>query len=210
MQLNKYLFEIKNILGTEDNRYVIRLIEYNRALYYRNKLSNGEFINEAALQKLSAVSMELVDQSDSPIDIPTDSVILRSVKKIPPVLMVRDKNTIFTVRNIKVLSRPFSFVSREEAVYSGSGRGNTREVFVFLHGDYLYVKIPKDNPRVSLLEYVSIEGLFTTPTEVILFNDGTAERDLWFHEYPIDDASWVYIKNLIINGTSNETNKQPS
>ena len=209
MQLNKYLFELRNLLDSEDNRYIIRLIEYNRALYYRNKLSNGEFINDAALQKLSAVEVELVDQSDSPIDIPTDAVILRSVKKIPSVLMVRDKHTIFTVRNIKVLSRPFSFVSREEAVYAGSGRGNNREVFVFLHGDYLYIKIPNDNPRVSLLDYVSVEGLFTTPTDVILFNDGTAERDLWFHDYPIDDASWVYIKNLILTGTNGE-NKQPS
>ena len=209
MQLNKYLFELRNLLDSEDNRYIIRLIEYNRALYYRNKLSNGEFINDAALQKLSAVEVELVDQSDSPIDIPTDAVILRSIKKIPSVLMVRDKHTIFTVRNIKILSRPFSFVSREEAVYSGSGRGNNREVYTFLHGDYLYIKIPKENPRVGLLDYVSIEGLFTTPSEVIMFNDGAADRDLWFHDYPIDDASWVYIKNLIINGVTNEQTNKP-
>lgn len=205
MQLNKYIFEIQRLTGIEDIRYIIRLIELNRALYYRNKLSNGEYVNDAAIQQISAVPLELVDQSDSPIDLPTDSVILRSIKPIPKLLSVRHNHTIFVVRNIKILTKEFSFVTREEAVYSGSGRANTRNVFCFLHNGYLYVKLMADNPRIALLDYVSIEGLFTNPTEVFEFEDGEADRDVYFREYPIDDACWIYIRNLITDGKQ-ETN----
>ena len=207
MELRKYLFEVKELTGLEDNRYIIRLIELNRALYYRNKLMNGEFINEQAIQKLSNVELELIDQSESPIDLPSGYAILRSVKKIPDVLSVRNNHTIFVVRNLRLLAKPFSVVSRDEAVYSGSGRANNRDVFTFLHNNYLYVKLNEDNPRISLLENVTIEGLFTNPTEAITFEDGTADRDMWFHEYPIDDACWVYIRNMIIGQRTDETQK---
>ena len=200
MQLNKYIYEIRNLTGLEDIRYIIRLIELNRALYYRNKLSNGEFVNDAAIQQISKVELELVEQSDSPIDLPSGFMILKSVKQIPRLLSVKHNHTIFVVRNLRILAKEFSFVTREEAVYSGSGRANTRNVFCFLHDGYLYVKLMDDNPRIALLDYVTIEGLFTTPTEVFEFEDGEADRDLYFREYPIDDACWLYIRNLIVNG----------
>ena len=201
MRLDKYLFEIKDLLGIEDNRYIVHLIDTSRALYYRNKLLNGGAIPSQAIQILPTITMEMIDESTSPILIPSDYRILRSTERLPKLLTVRQNTFIFSVRNPRILARPFEVVNRDVAVYAGSGRCNERSVFCFLHDDYLYVKLQETNPRITFLTEVTAEGLFTSATEAITFTDKLAGRDIWFHEYPIDEESWIHIKQLIINGS---------
>jgi hypothetical protein len=199
-QLTKYLHEIKDITNLYEDRLIIHNIEVARAFYYRNKLSNGEFIHSDAIQILPEVEMELVDASTSPINIPSDYRILKSKKAIPNILKVRENNCIFTVQNARVLVKPFDFVSREAAVYANSGRANNRSVVSFLFNGYLYIKIAEDNPRIAWIDTITIEGLFASAIEAIEFSDELAGRDIWFHEYPIDLQSWPYIKQLAIDG----------
>jgi hypothetical protein len=199
-QLTRYLHEIRDITGIFEDRLIIHNIEVARAFYYRNKLSNGEFIAADALQRLPEVEMELVDGSTSPINIPSDYRILRSKKAIPTILKVRENNCIFTVQNTKVLAKPFDFVTRDAAVYSNSGRANNRSVTSFIYDDHLYIKIAEDNPRIAWIDTVTIEGLFTSAIQAIEFTDTLAGRDIWFHLYPIDLQSWPYIKQLVLDG----------
>lgn len=169
-----------------------------RALLLKNRLNQGITINNVVKQSLVDVRMQIADQSEIPF-YSTGFMILRSEKKIPTLIAQHTRHAFMAVRDARVLSTKFNVVSQYDAVYAGHGKVNSRLVFCFTYNDYLYIKLSKDNPKITLLDNLIVEGVFEDPIEAILFNEPTLiGRELWDKEYPLNLADWNYVKEMIL------------
>jgi len=212
--LGHYVYEIRRLLPLDlqniDDRLIIRWINLNRAIWLKNEVNKLNDVSYKFKQQLHCY-IQPYDQSLIP-EIPTSSRILRSTIKIPKILSFGYRDGIEAIRNAKVLSERYNYVTKEQAIYSGNGKLNNRDIYVFMNEDYLYVKLQKDNPKIALLTHLLIELYAENPLEVIKYNtnldiDNNTIRDI---EYPIDDILWAYmreeiVKNGLISIQANDT-----
>ena len=108
---------------------------------------------------------------------------------------------IISIRNAKVISEKYNYITREQAVYAGNGKVNIKDIFVFINEKYLYVKLQKANPKIAMLTHLIIDGYFENPAEASNYTttEGTTCYNLLDDDYPISDSLWVYMRDLIIN-----------
>lgn len=206
MELSYYISEIRQSLPSDwphlDDRMIIRLINEFRTVYIKNHYSQNRTIDRALSQTLT-VSVNPADQSTVDF-ISTTSRILKSAYPIPKLIKLAHRDLVLSVRNAKVLSENYSYVTREDAVYSGSGKFNTKDIFVFINhdfDDYLYIKLRKENPKVALIPQIILQGVFENPLDCIPIQYGTEYIDIRDYEYPLTDTIWGYIKaNILRDG----------
>lgn len=198
MILRYYTDELRTHLPQDykniDSRTLIRLINQFRAVWIKNEYNKGNRITDKIAQTLSGISMNIADQSEVAF-INTKSRILKSSTTIPIPVIAGNKELILSVRNTNLLVQNYNFISRETAVYSGNGRYNKEDIFCFLYNKYLYLKL--NAPKIALIEFVTIEGIFEDPLDCINFQYKTYIDDLDY-EYPMIDTMWGYIKSEIL------------
>lgn len=197
MILNRYVSEIKEFLGDLDDRFIIDQINQARAIWIKNELNKGRSIDDDIKQTLTCIELDIVEQSECPFVI-SNSYVLKSKVKIPKTIIRDYGDSILAVRNSKILSERYNYVSKEHAVYANSGKMNRKSIFAFLYNDYMYIKISKENPKIPLLTRISIEGIFEDPTELAALDCcGDGCYDILTQDYPISYNLWVYIKSQL-------------
>jgi len=202
MTLDKYVYEIKQLLPDEgkylDNRLIIHWINQSRAIWMKNKQNEAGSVGDDFAQTIY-MDLNPADQSVIP-DIPTKYRILKGSKKIPKLINFQNKDGIISVRNARVISERYNYVTREAAVYAGSGRINCKDIFVFTYEDDVYVKLLRANPRIQMLTHIIIEGFFFDPADVSEYDDekGKPCYDIMKSDYPINDTLWAFIKTQLL------------
>ncbi len=211
MKLSYYISEIRQALPMDwkhiDDRLIIRLLNQFRTIYIKNQYNQNRSIDRALSQ---TVNLEVKPADESTMDfISTTSRILKSVQAVPKLIKLSHRDLVIAVRNAKILSDNYNYISKEDAVYAGNGKVNTKEIYCFIYhdeDDHLYVKINKANPKISMLTHISLQAIFENPLECMVLQypetyteDGLdsslEERD---YEYPMTDTIWGYVKSNIL------------
>lgn len=202
MTLSYYISEIRQSLPLDyrhiDNRMIIRLINEFRTVYIKNHYNQNRSIDRELTQTIE-VQVNIADQST--VDyINTNDRILRSEQFIPKIIKLSHRDLVIAVRNAKILSENYNYVTKEDAIYVGNGKANKKDIFVFIDNGYLYVKLKKENPKIALLTTISLQIICENPLDCIplQYSDYFDELD---YEYPMTDTIWGYIKaNILRDG----------
>lgn len=206
MELSYYISEIRQSLPQDwpnlDNRTIIRLINQFRTIYIKQLYNKNESIDRGLTQTIN-IAVGPVDQSTMSY-IKTTFRILKSYQPIPKLINLTHRDIVTAVRNAKILSENYNYITKDEAIYAGSGKVNTKDIFVFIdhdNQDYLYVKLKKENPKLPMLTHISLQGIFENPLDCIPLQYGDTYIDQTEYEYPMVDTIWGFIKaNILRDG----------
>lgn len=203
MELSYYISEIRQSLPMDwpkiDDRMIIRLINEFRTVYIKNHYSQNRTIDRELSQTIN-IAVGPVDQSTMSY-IRSSGRILKSYQPIPKLIKLSHRDLILGIRNATILSENYNYVTKDEAIYAGNGKVNTKDIFVFIDhetDDYLYVKLKKENPKLALLTHISIQGIFENPLDCISLQYGEDYVNNRDYEYPMTDTIWGYIKSNIL------------
>lgn len=163
-------------------RLVQSWIESTRALLVRQKLDRHiTHIDEALVQSLGPIELEAVDSSVVP-GIPSDRKMKRTKELIPePVMRKGDIPGFVRVGPADRMESKFKVVSHEAALYSGSGKFNSKDIYAFYIDGKLYL-LSKDWNYFKQLDYIDIRGVFQEPIKAAKFTDPDFNED---SPYPI-------------------------
>lgn len=205
MELGYYIDEIRNSVGRDwknlDTRLIVKFINTQRALHLRNKFNEPRLTYDKVRQTIRVDVCEDIENiyTDRFMYV-TGSIAGETVTKtnIPYTIRRHDKDTIIVVRTFSpVISQPYNFITRDDALYAGNGRTNRNDIFCFLYDNAMYVQTRQENN--PLWETIEIEGVFEDPVEVyrdfVFSGYNFDERCV---PYPIDDTTWGYIKDNVI------------
>ena len=201
MTLDYYIYEIRELLPGDwldvTNKHITRWINLQRSLWLKNEINQGRYIDDKIKQTI-IVDTVLVNASEI-AGIKANSVLLKSSKEIPYTIILKTTDTITSIHNADILGESYNYVTKEDAVYSGNGKMNTRDIFSFRYNKNIYIKCQKANPKIKLINKLVIEGVFEDPIEVARDFNSTGDFNELKMEYPISDALWNYMKEQIIN-----------
>jgi len=204
MKVINHISEIRHFHPNWEERLCIAELNEKRAILLKNRLNQGWKLSDNITQTLVGVELEVVDASEFNY-LPSSDRLLKSTKPLPSFIVGMDTPAYLTVRHPSVIARQFNVVTPDAAVYAGNGVTNKRSVFCFIYNSYLYIKLKRENPKIALIDTVSVEGVFEDPLEAMVFNNPDLYgRDLWQQEYPIPLAEWSYIKSMIVGGNNKE------
>jgi hypothetical protein len=207
MELGYYISEIRQSLPLDwphiDDRMIIRLINEFRTVYIKNHYNQNRTIDKGLTQ---SINMEVKPADQSTVGyISTSDRILKSLVTIPKIIKLSHRDLVLSTRNANILSQNYNYVTKEQAIYAGSGKVNKKEIFVFIDnsagGNYLYIKTKKENPKIAMLTHVNVQAIFEDPLKCKEFHHPTEYIDDRDYEYPMVDTIWGYIKaNILRDG----------
>ena len=213
MTLDKLVFDVREYLklytndSDIDDRYIIHLYNIKRAKYLRQDLNNFQRTTDITATQTLCLRLEEVSVYQCNLDIDCET-ILRTKKPIPKPLELHLKSALTQVRSTNRIDVPFSFISKERAIfsmYSSFSKG----IFAFLDNDLHIYLISKMN-TIKLLECLTITGIFEDPLELMNYtNCCSCEEqvpcfDLYTTEYPLQSHYIDLIKNEIVNELSSK------
>lgn len=208
MTFNEGIYELKedirrhNLFDDDrlDERLLKKWMNDQRELWIRNEVNKGRTIDEQIIQTLGCIPLEVADRSACP-SITTGYSVLQTAQDLPKVIELKNSDGLIEIGPVDKIARPFSYINIFRSRFAGSGRWNSKIIYVFRYGNRLMF-ISKDMESGSFLKYlryVKVRGLFSDPEEVANFNhvDGSAcysEDD----DYPLNPWMWNYIKTEIL------------
>lgn len=184
-----------------DERVLKYYIHNNRALWIRNEYNKNRTFDDAVIQSLGAVELEIVDTIENTDITGISHKILKSKFQIPVAIELHNSTAITRVASLDLKCKKFSFIDYTAIPYVGHGRFNKNQVFAFLKGGYMYVISDCNNTATKALKYINIRGIFSNPEEVGRFTelDGTScYSDN--NKYPINNWMLPYIESEIMKG----------
>lgn len=196
--------KVSPIIGDDnllDERQLKWFINNQRSLWIRNEYNRNRNIDDAVVQSLGAVELEIVDTIENTDITGISHKILKSKLQIPVAIELHNSTAITRVASLDMKEKKFSFVDYTAAPYVGNGKFNKNSVFAFLKGGYMYIVSNCNNPSTKALKYINIRGVFTNPEEVGRFRelDGSPcySDD---SKYPINTWMLPYIESEIMKG----------
>ena len=201
MKLESFIYEIRALLPSDwldvDDRHIIKWINEQRALWLKNEFNNSRLVDDRLKQSIP-IEVKLVNSTEVS-GVKANSVLLKTIYEIPNVIIKHYSDTITSVHSVSILDEKFNYVLKDDAIYSGNGKINSRDIFCFKYNKYLYIKCQKSNPKIKIIKDIVIEGVFEDPIEVEkdYINRGK-DIDIMKIEYPISEAIWVYMKGQIL------------
>lgn len=210
VSLNELSYRILNIITPkimDDQAIDISEIQYDvettRSLLIKRQ-HGKKFkyqLPEAIVQPINSLEIEAVNNSTF-ASIPSDKVIMRTTLQIPQII---EKSSgmpmIKRISAATIVSGNFTIVTPQQAVYSGNGKFNSKNIFCFYEDGYLYLVTKRD--LFKAVKYIDLDAAFERPTEVFTFLNtnfsGSYDND---SNYPvsmdmIDDIEQIIIKNKL-------------
>lgn len=201
MKLENFIYEIRALLPSDwldvDDRHIIRWINEQRAIWLKNEFNNGRLVDDRLKQSFH-LEVNMVNSSEVS-GVKSNSVLLKTKYEIPNVIIKHHSDTLTSIHSPAMLGEKFNYVLKDDAIYSGNGKINSKDIFCFKYNKYIYIKCQKSNPKIKIIKDLIIEGVFEDPIEVVrdYINRGKV-IDIMQIEYPISDAIWVYMKGQIL------------
>ena len=181
-----------------DDRQIIHWINRQRALWLRREYNQMREVRNNEKQILNNVSLEIIEDVNSPIIINSNMSLLRSKYKIPRAIQFHISDGILAVRGQNKLSERISYTDRETALYKGNGWFNRKRMFAFKDDDYIWIKYGSNADKDQIIKYVQVEGVFENPLEVDVFNGTSFNIKNGVSEYPISAAFMDFIDSEIL------------
>jgi len=212
---NEITYRIFNIVRpkiSDDSSIDISEIQYDventRAMLIKRRFSNKfrTEIPEAIVQPIKRLEIESVNASNltSNPDIPSDKVLMRTKLEIPRLL---EKSSglpmVKRASSSTILSSNFSIVTPQQAITSGNGKFNSKNIFCFYENDRLYLITGLMISKA--IKYIDLYAVFERPTKYFDFmNANYSPNPAFSHDsdYPvmldmIDDIEQIIIKNKL-------------
>ena len=201
--VNSYISEIRETVAKDypnlDDRYVLELIDQYRSIYIKNEENKKTFTPAQIKQTIVGIEMDMSKRTY--LDFITDnSRILKSKVSLPEVINMKNKDLVLNIYNDKVTAKSFNYISRDKSPYAGNGRYNQKDVHCFIHENFLYIKLQKQEINLNLLNFLTVEAIFEHPIDCIplQYKD---YFDFVNYEYPISETMWGYIKSSILQNS---------
>lgn len=198
---NELSYRIFNIIApkiSDDQSIDILDIQYDventRALLLKRRFSNKfkAEIPEAIIQPLKKLKIQSVNASNVLPSLSSDKVLMRTELPIPKII---EKSSglplIKRISSSTIMSHNFTFVTPQQAIYSGNGKFNQKDIFCFYENNYLYFITGR--LLYKAVKYIDLYAVFERPTKVFEFcnsyyND-TVGDVLYDANYPYSDNS---------------------
>ncbi len=151
------------------------MIHDTRAKLLKQKFDkNARVIDDVFTQSLGALQIEAVDAS-AHSTIKAGRYMYRTVREIPPTIDRTNYEGTFTrIGPADKLATPYSLVSYDRALYSGNGRFNKDQIFVFLRDNKLYL-ISNSGAFHKAVQFIDVVGVFQNPAQVATFLDSNGD-----------------------------------
>lgn len=187
-----------------DDRTLKEWINGQRSLWLKNEINKGKEIDQSIIQTLPCMELEVVDASLCGL-LRTKHRILRTVDLLPKSILNKFNNGIVSVRRPIMLDIKFNLMTREEAVYSGNGKFNSRDIFAFVYEDRVWIKLMNDNKHINFMTHIAVDGVFEDPSEAEKYTDCNNKPcfDPDKQDYPINNSMWQYMINAIYENRFN-------
>jgi hypothetical protein len=186
-----------------DERWIYQQIYTRRANYLSKDFSTGlEPISEDYIQDLGCVELENADAVECCIDIDSGCVLKRTVLEIPRTIMWGTKPALTHIGGVQKDTPRMALRTYSQALFSGFGIGNSRNIFVFPLMRRLYFLMRNPNNAFKGLKWANIRGVFVDPRDVVDFT--RCDGGLCYSEdapYPLNEKMWDAIKMDILKNS---------
>ena len=207
MTLNKLIFDVREYLkqynndSDLDDRYITYLYGIKRAKYLRQELNNFQRTTDITSTQTLCLELEEIPINQCNIDFDCETIV-RTKDPIPKPLELHIKSALTSVRSTNRISVPFSFVTKERALYSMHSSFNNG-IFAFLDND-LHIYFISKLDTLKLIECVTVTGIFEDPLELLNYtnccgcNDASPCFDLDTVDYPLQPHYIDLIRGEIV------------
>ena len=207
MKLNKLVYDIRESLklysndNDIDDRYLTYLIGIKRSKFLRQELNNFQRTTDITSTQTLCLKLEEVSINQCNIDFDCETIV-RTKDPIPKPLELHIKSALTSVRSTNRISVPFSFVTKERALYSMHSSFNNG-IFAFLDND-LHIYFISKLDTLKLIECVTVTGIFEDPLELLNYtnccgcNDASPCFDLDTVDYPLQPHYIDLIRGEIV------------
>ena len=207
MTLNKLIYDIREYLkqynndSDIDDRYITYLYGIKRSKYLRQELNNFQRTTDITSTQTLCLGLEEIPINQCNIDLDCETII-RTKQPIPKPLELHIKSALTSVRSTNRISVPFSFVTKERALYSMHSSFNNG-IFAFLDND-LHIYLISKLDTLKLIECITVTGIFEDPLELLNYtnccgcNDASPCFDLDTVDYPLQPHYIDLIRGEIV------------
>lgn len=145
------------------DEYILYLYRIKRSKYLRQDLNNYQRSKDNSILQTLCLGIEEVSADECSLNL-TCEKILRTKLPIPTPLELHTKVAITSVKPTERLSVPFSFITKDKAVFL-EGATFKAGIYAFIDVDnYIYFTALNDNYK--LLECVTVTGIFEDPLKL--------------------------------------------
>lgn len=184
-----------------DDRYILYLYGIKRTKYLRQDLNNFQHTTDISVTQTLCLELEVVTANQCGLDIECET-ILRTKRPIPQPIELHTKPAITSVKSTNRISIPFTFTTKEKAIYSKYSPFN-KGIFAFLDNDNHIYLVSQLN-ALKMIECVTITAVFEDPLDLMDYSnccgceDSVPCFDLTNIDYPIQAHYIDLIKNEIV------------
>jgi len=217
MNLYKYIYDTKSLIRNlnivDDDLLTDDLVEFwiitQRAMWIRRR-DSAYIANDHSLVQSVVSEVESVDRSFIPGLVESQYKILRTKEKLPKLINFSSWDGVISAGPVDMGAPRFNHKEYREAVSSGNGQFNKRQIFSFIMNDYLYIISKAINNYWYLITQVAVLGIYEDPRAVGNFVHVTGDA-CWTpdDEYPISIELWSYMKDQIVKGNVDVLTKVP-
>lgn len=179
-------------LQSDDTRLSNRHV-YNKLITLRSKLITQEInknqkVSQWNYQTISCIGLELVPVNECPCSIQSGCLMLRSIERIPPVMVGKDRHIIQSVTGMegRLILDETTWIDKK---YKGGNKYTSKKPDWFERSDKIWVTVQANiGPTFGPL---SITALFNDPLDVYNFMSACGSSpdpcaDFLDEEFPID------------------------
>ena len=170
-----------------DIREIANWIQNIRAKYIKQKADKYPLapIDEAYVQDLGAVQIEIVDSSNHDT-LKSFRNMMRSAVSIPsPIETSTGLPLLLRTSPCDLLEQEYNLISYYKAPFIGKGKFNKFETFSCQISDRIY--IISNDPSIFEIKYLSVRGVFGNPLEVMAFVNPNQPTEYYYQQnYPIN------------------------
>ena len=207
MTLSKLIYDIREYLkqynndSDIDDRYITYLYGIKRSKYLRQELNNFQRTTDITSTQTLCLGLEEIPINQCNIDFDCETIV-RTKYPIPKPLELHIKSALTAVRSTNRISVPFSFVTKERALYSMHSSFNNG-IFAFLDND-LHIYFISKLDTLKLIECITVTGIFEDPLELLNYtnccgcNDASPCFDLDTVDYPLQPHYIDLIRGEIV------------
>lgn len=204
MTLNELIYDVWDLISpniSDDSPFTQRhfafWIHNQRALMARNEINKNRTVDNALIQDLGCLELEVADRADC-CEIKDGCTILRTKLELPKPIDLHHKVAITRVADIDKTDKPYSFVNYDRAVNSGYGRYTKNEIYAFWLNNRIYIK--SNNPLNNYLTHINVRGVFENPEDAGKLNTCDGACYTQDDDYPLPRYMWMFMKEMIIKG----------
>lgn len=145
-----------------DDRYILYLYNIKRAKYLRQLLDDKTRGIDSVLIQSLCLEFEEVDKGLCGLEV--GCTIMKSVKPLPKLLEVRNRNTLISIQPAVMLSKQFKVIDFTQASYI-LDRPYSNGIYVTVDADG-YIYLISNNDEHKLITCLYLTALFENPSDL--------------------------------------------